>query len=88
MQTVPSGLEVPLQAPALHTPLPHSPLPLPVQSAQAWPALPQAVSKVPIRHWVPLQHPLQPLVLQAPPQPSGAPGHLPLHCVGQGASGV
>ena len=50
-----------------------------VQSTQVAAALPQAVSLTlsGVTQLAPLQQPVQVLTLQVPPQPSGAPAHLP-----------
>ena len=81
-QTPPLHLVPSLEAALVHLPALQEPLEqgflVLEQSTQLLPAAPQAVLKVPARHWVPWQQPRQLLVLQVPPQPSLAPAHLPL----------
>lgn len=48
------------------------------QFLQVAPPTPQALFVFPARQEVPLQQPEHLLVLQVPPQPLSAPGHLPL----------
>jgi hypothetical protein len=82
VQGEPSGFAAPLQVPATQVPV-VQPVTPDVQSWQAAPAAPQAVSEVPSWQTVPSQQPVHWLVGQVPPQPSSAPAHLPMHWGGQ-----
>ncbi len=82
LQTVLSALQVtPAQGSGLVMQVPlvvHTYCGSEPQFLQAAPPTPQALFVLPARQEVPLQQPEQLLLLQVPPQPLSAPGHLPL----------